>query len=126
MLKASYFLNREKMLPSEQLQAFEKFVSLVNSIFDANRKRHQEPNPSMEAAEPMDIVAQSAEDEKLVAEKYVEALKDLVFDTYSMKEEDSEKYRHHYASNIAAPGSVSSSKMARLMKVHTLLRVKRT
>eukprot|EP01116_Phalansterium_solitarium_P010607 TRINITY_DN2558_c0_g1_i9.p1 TRINITY_DN2558_c0_g1~~TRINITY_DN2558_c0_g1_i9.p1 ORF type:complete len:504 (+),score=0.67 TRINITY_DN2558_c0_g1_i9:291-1802(+) len=55
-------------------------------------------------------------DEAELERRYVEALRDLQFDSFPMASEETGAYEHHYASNIAAPGAVTGSKMARLQK----------
>lgn len=113
MKKVLYFLNRERIVPEEHCKILEVFIAQVES----HLMLPEEMGDGKAEVQPMDLVEQSLDSEEW-AKSYVDQLKDEVFDTCDMKiaGTESNKYDHHYATNIATTGSVASSKMVRLSK----------
>lgn len=114
--KAQYFLGRENLLSASDL---DRFTLLI-----------QQTTPKREESTPMetleeggkDEVMQEVEDEGELEAKYVEAMKDLVFDSISMQNMETEKYdKYHYADSLDSSKSASKSKMERLLKEMNML-----
>ena len=116
IMKMAYdILIRRKIVNDEMANQFLDFINKVNSFIQISKSESNEIK-IQDNSNSMELETNEDELEKL----YVSELEDKRFDSSMMKVDDmSDKYLHHYASNIQASGigALSGSRMQRIVKV---------
>ncbi|PRP84051.1 P-type ATPase [Planoprotostelium fungivorum] len=113
LYEARTIVDRQGLLVGEALEQFTKFVASVQppDVSAPVSSHTEDPLNQMEISEP---------EEEDISERYAEKMKDMVFDSCSMADEEG-KYNHHYASQIQGGTSANKSKMERILKEMTML-----
>eukprot|EP01117_Protostelium_nocturnum_P005529 TRINITY_DN1996_c0_g1_i3.p1 TRINITY_DN1996_c0_g1~~TRINITY_DN1996_c0_g1_i3.p1 ORF type:complete len:1038 (-),score=359.79 TRINITY_DN1996_c0_g1_i3:65-3178(-) len=108
--KAQYFITRENLLPPNDMEKLIKFV-------EHSKSAKEEAKPMETSGKGEEDAMEIVEDETELEAKYVENMKDLIFDSLSMVNVETEKYdKYHYSASLDSSKSASKAKMERLMK----------
>jgi len=118
MKQAHFRLIQNKIVHESDAQRFLEFIVKVES-------KLQVAEPAMGAsvsdAPPTPVIMEL--DLEALEKHYTSELEDKRFDSFDMKLEGSEKYNHHYASNIESSSisALSGSRMQRIVKECTMM-----
>eukprot|EP01114_Cavostelium_apophysatum_P010870 TRINITY_DN2500_c0_g2_i1.p1 TRINITY_DN2500_c0_g2~~TRINITY_DN2500_c0_g2_i1.p1 ORF type:complete len:1245 (-),score=372.21 TRINITY_DN2500_c0_g2_i1:122-3856(-) len=103
------------IVSADTCRNFLEFITRINAQIQANNQLLAQAES---AGSDRPVAMELDMDEEELEQLYVAELEDKRFDTAAMMAPDSEKYLHHYASNIASSGSgaLSGSRMQKIVK----------
>jgi len=117
MKQAHFRLIQNKIVHDADAQKFLEFVAKVESKLQVTEAPVVSPADLPSTPTIMELDLDTLE------KHYVAELEDKRFDSFDMKVEGSEKYNHHYASNIetSSISALSGSRMQRIVKECTMM-----